>query len=301
MRFARNYARVKVPATSANLGPGFDSLGIALGIWDSLEVVATVSPTEVSVTGEGAGEVPTGDEHLVVRSIRLGLDHVGCSQANFALKCYNRIPHGKGLGSSASAIVAGLLLARGLISHPEALDDATVFTLATAQEGHPDNVAPAVFGGATAAWMDGENALMAPIPTSDDLRLTVCVPNDVLPTEKARAALPAQVPHADAAFNAGRAALLTLALGGRSEYLLAATEDRLHQGYRRDSMPVTIDTVAWLRELGLPAVVSGAGPSILVFAALDTRVRQALAEAGWAVHEPGIAGPAQLARPTTGT
>ncbi|MBN9325965.1 MAG: homoserine kinase, partial [Cellulomonas sp.] len=165
MRLAADRVHVRVPATSANLGPGFDALGVALSLHDELEVRAVGSPgATVEVSGEGAGQVPDDEKHLVVRAVRLALDHVGASQVGLHLVCHNRIPHGRGLGSSAAAVVAGILAARGLISDPDALDDDTCLALATQMEGHPDNAAPALLGGATVAWSDDSGVRAARLP-----------------------------------------------------------------------------------------------------------------------------------------
>ncbi|UFU07643.1 homoserine kinase [Ruania halotolerans] len=292
MRLVRDEVRVRVPATSANLGPGFDAFGLAHTIHDHVRVRATTGETEVRVIGEGAGEVSGGDDHLVVRALRAGLDHVGAPQAGFSLDCENAIPHGRGLGSSAAAVVAGLVAARGLISEPEALNDRVLLELATDFEGHPDNAAPALLGGATVAWMQGRNAHAARIEVDSRIALTVLVPTERLPTKRARAALPATVSHADAAFNAGRAGLLTLALTSRPDLLMAATEDRLHQTQRADAMMASIALVGRLREAGHPAVVSGAGPTVLVFDDLSHRALE-LAGLGsavqeWSVRRPSI-------------
>src|SRR4051812_37829697 len=144
MRLVRDQVRVRVPATSANLGPGLDSLGLALGVWDEIRVRAVAGPTKVEVTGEGSGDLPDGEAHLVVRAVRAGLEHAGAPQAGLELPCHNVIPHGRGMGSSAAAVVGGLLAARGLVAEPESLDDAAVLALATRIEGHPDNAAPAL-------------------------------------------------------------------------------------------------------------------------------------------------------------
>jgi homoserine kinase len=266
MRLAAEHVRVRVPATSANLGPGFDAIGVALCLYDEIEVRAVSVPdAQVEVTGEGAGDVPTGEEHLVVRAIREGLDHAGASQVGLRLTCVNRIPHGRGLGSSAGAVVAGLLAARALVAEPDALDDETLLVLATAMEGHPDNAAPALLGGVTLAWTD-EAVRAVRLPVHPDLVPVAIVPPHQLSTRTARAALPLQVPHADAAFQAGRAALLVEALGRRPDLLLPATEDRLHQQYRRTVMPDSLALVDALRRNGVAAVVSGAGPTVLALA-----------------------------------
>ena len=270
----------RTPASSANLGPGFDSLGLALALYDEVSVRALapgtgLASTQVEVTGEGAGHVPLGEDHLVVRSLRSGLAHAGAGRPDLVLTCRNAIPHGRGLGSSAAAIAIGLVLARGLLAEPERLDDDAVFALASAAEGHPDNAAAALFGGFTVAWTDpaphgpgGPGALPVPgvvrLEVDPRVQAVLCVPDAELATSKARAMLPATVPHADAAFNAGRAALLVEALTRRPEVLLAATEDRLHQQQRAPAMPLTAALVRAVRQRGGAAVVSGAGPSVLV-------------------------------------
>lgn len=267
MRIQHTRVRVQVPATSANLGPGFDALGLALDLVDDLELEATTGGVEVEVSGEGAGAVPTGEEHLVVRSLRHGLDHAGAPQVGVRLRTVNRIPHGRGLGSSAAATVAGLLLARGLLSDPEALDDEAVLQLATGIEGHPDNAAPALHGGVVLSWMEGERARAVPLRTREDaLSPLVLLPRATLSTHRARALLPAEVPHGDAAFTAARAALLVHALAADPSLLLEATEERLHQQQRGAGMPESLELLRVLRREGHPAVISGAGPSVLVLA-----------------------------------
>lgn len=266
MRLGADHVRVRVPATSANLGPGFDAFGIALGLYDELEVRALGAPgVKVEVTGEGAGQVPDDEQHLVVSSLRAALDLVGASQAGLHLVCHNRIPHGRGLGSSAGAVVAGIVAARGLIAEPYALSDDVVIDLAAQIEGHPDNAAPAVLGGATLAWRD-DRFRAIDLAVHDDLALLAVVPPNHLSTKAARGVLPATVPHTDAAFQAGRAALLVEALGRRPDLLLTATQDRLHQEYRRAVMPGSLALVDVLRANGVAAVVSGAGPTVLVLA-----------------------------------
>lgn len=266
MRLAADHIRVRVPATAGNLGPGFDALGMALGLADEVEVRAVASANvDITVEGEGAHDLPTDESHLVVRALREALDHVGASQVGLEIRAVNRIPHGRGLGSSAAAAVAGICAARGLIAEPEALCDDVVLELATRFEGHPDNAAPAIYGGATIAWQDGEGAHARSLQVSKEVETAVLIPRSVLPTKQARSVLPLKVPHADAAFNVGRAALLVHALAGSPADLLAATEDRLHQGYRADVMAAAPAMIAHLRAQGLAAVVSGAGPSVLVF------------------------------------
>ncbi|MEV7974341.1 homoserine kinase [Cellulomonas sp. NPDC089187] len=270
MRLGADRVRVRVPATSANLGPGFDTAGMALGLYDDVEVRALgVSNVIVDVMGEGADDLPDGEDHLVVRALRHALDHVGAPQTGVQLICRNRIPHGRGLGSSAAAVVAGILAARALVSEPESLDDAVALTLATELEGHPDNAAPALLGGATLAWTDGPDAHAIRVDVHPSVVPIAVVPSHRLSTSHARGVLPAQVPHGDAAWQAGRSALLVEALGRRPELLFTATGDRLHQEQRRGAMPESLALVDALRARGIPAVVSGAGPTVLVLARSD--------------------------------
>jgi homoserine kinase len=271
---------VRVPATSANLGPGFDSLGLALALYDDVEATAfddvRGSPggveVEVEVEGEGAGELDLGEAHLIVRAMRAAFDRAGAPQPKgIRLRCHNRIPHARGLGSSSAAICAGILAARALAA--PAMPDDEVFALATEMEGHPDNVAPCLSGGLTIAWTElSGTPRKLKLSPHGGVRPVVCVPRTRLSTEEARGLLPKDVPHADAAANAGRAALLIAALTQRPEsgLLLAATEDRLHQTYRAPAMPATADLVKRLRVAGVPAVVSGAGPTVLAFGTADT-------------------------------
>lgn len=257
---------VRVPATSANLGPGFDSLGLALALHDRVEARVTASGLGIAVTGEGAGDVAgAGEKHLVVRAMRAAFDDLGTGQPpGIALRCVNRIPHGRGLGSSAAAIVAGVLAARALAGASVVPGDA--LPLANQLEGHPDNVAPCLYGGLTVAWAtSGPIARAVRLEPLAGLRPVAIIASAPVPTEVARGLLPRSVSHADAARNAGRAALLVAALTQWPEALLDATEDRLHQDYRAPAMPATRDLVARLRAAGVPAVVSGAGPSVLAF------------------------------------
>ncbi|OKI68779.1 homoserine kinase [Micromonospora sp. CB01531] len=256
--------RVRVPATSANLGPGFDSLGLALGLYDDVAAEVTAGGVRVAVTGEGAGELPDGDQHLVVVAMRATFDVLGTQPPGLALECVNRIPQARGLGSSSAAIVAGVLLARALADDGAALlDDVAALRLAAEIEGHPDNVAPCLLGGFTVAWTEPAGARAVSLPVAEGVRPTVFVPGERGLTAVARAALPATVPHADAALTAGRAALLVHALTTDPALLLPGTVDRLHQDYRAEEMPGTAALVVALREADVAAVVSGAGPTVL--------------------------------------
>ncbi|WP_433007293.1 homoserine kinase [Kribbella sp. CA-294648] len=254
--------RVRVPATSANLGPGFDAFGLALTRYDELTVIPGGSGVTVEVTGPGEGEVPLDESHLVVRSIRAGLESLGASVPGFTLRCDNRIPHGRGLGSSSAAIVGGIAAAYGLTGTP--LDRDAVLALANQIEGHPDNVAASALGGFTIAWTEGETGRAIRLEPLAGLSVVAYVPATRVLTKEARGLLPDGVPHGDAAANAGRAALLVAALTARPELLMVATEDRLHQEYREPAMPESLALVHKLRGSGLPAVVSGAGPTVLV-------------------------------------
>lgn len=260
---------VHVPATSANLGPGFDTLGIALAYGDDLVVDTTdTTGVVVSVAGVGAGEVPTDESNLVARSAAHVFTQLGRTMPGIHIAAHNRIPHGRGMGSSGSAIVAGVMIAAGLLAHdptdPLRLSDAQLLGFATELEGHPDNVAPALFGGLTIAWTTAAGPQFKQLMVHRGVAPLVLVPDFTMSTELARSLQPEHVPHADAVFNVSRSALLVAALTQSPELLFEATEDRLHQNYRGEAMPATRDLIARLREAGHPAVVSGAGPSILV-------------------------------------
>ncbi|MFF0657040.1 MULTISPECIES: homoserine kinase [Micromonospora] len=262
--FTPGPVRVRVPATSANLGPGFDALGLALGRHDDVTAEVTDGGVRVSVTGEGAGELPPDERHLIVTAMRAAFDVLGAQPAGLALECVNRIPQARGLGSSSAAIVAGVLAARALVADGDRrMDDDAALRLAAELEGHPDNVAPCLLGGFTIAWTEPGGARAVSLPVAPAVCPTVFVPAERGLTSVARAALPATVPHADAAFNAGRAALLVHALTADPALLLPATVDRLHQDQRAPGMPATAALVAALRAADVAAVVSGAGPTVL--------------------------------------
>ncbi|GAB2472688.1 homoserine kinase [Xylanimonas ulmi] len=296
MQFGADHVVVRVPATSANLGPGFDALGLALALYDELEVrIVASDDVVVEVYGEGAGQVPTDEEHLVVRALRHTLDAVGMPQTGLRMRCSNLIPHGRGLGSSAAAVVAGVIAARALLADPRVLDSRAVLGIATQFEGHPDNAAPAIMGGATVAWQDADGPRAVGLDVDPSVVATVLVPDARLATSRARAVLPEAVPHADAAFNAGRAALLVEALARRPELLWEATEDRLHQQYRAGVMAASSELLRALRAEGFAATVSGAGPTVLVLTPKDDvrALDQVLAGlvdglAGWRVLRPGV-------------
>jgi homoserine kinase len=293
---------VRPPATSANLGPGFDAFGLALELRDEVVVEVSAQPgLLVEIDGEGAGEVPLDERHLIVRSLRVGFEALGGQPPGLRVSCRNRIPHGRGLGSSSAAICAGLVAARDLVEGgASVLDDETLLHLANRIEGHPDNVAPALRGGLTVAWTEhgtGPSGYIAGrqeaeaeksserqpryirafalrLDPAAEIGAVAFVPPNRLATEVARGLLPETVPHRDAAFNAGRAGLLTAALTApglslhhRAELLYAATCDRLHQDYRAAAMPESAALIRRLRADGVAAFVSGAGPTVLALTA----------------------------------
>ncbi|HET6482868.1 MAG TPA: homoserine kinase [Actinoplanes sp.] len=294
LTFAGDPVSVSTPATSANLGPGFDALGLALTLYDDLTARVTESGHTVSVTGEGAGELPGDESHLVLRAMLATFDELGERPPGLAVECVNRIPQARGLGSSSAAIVGGVQLARGLVAGGlHLIDDEAALRIAARIEGHPDNVAPCLLGGFTIAWSEGLGSRAVRLSVSRRVRPTVFVPAERGYTASARAALPSDVPHVDASFNAGRAALLTHALTSAPELLLAATEDRLHQGYRAEAMPGTASLVASLRSVGVAAVVSGAGPSVLALTEVPADFHPGTA---WRIESLGVDGGGALVK-----
>jgi homoserine kinase len=261
---------VTAPATSANLGPGFDCLGLALSLHDTVLARVTESGVDVQVTGVGGDRAWRPEQHLVIRAMRAGFGATGGQPPGIAISCRNEVPQGFGLGSSAAAIVAGLLAARALAATSAAapvpadlLPDADLLRLACEIEGHPDNVAACLAGGLTIAFATATGLDVARLTPLAALAPVVCVPEIPVATTTARKALPPRVPHADAAANSARTALLIAALTGRPDLLLSGTEDFLHQRYRAAAMPGTAALVTELRAAGIAAVVSGAGPSVL--------------------------------------
>lgn len=278
-RLAGRRVHVKVPATTANLGPGFDTLGLALSVYDELEVAVREAPgATVRVEGVGQGEVPTDASNLIVRSIQHTFDAYGVEMPGLDLIARNVIPHGRGMGSSGAAIVGGIMAAKGLLEGIVEIDSDGLLARATELEGHPDNVAPALFGGLTIAWMTPAGPQHKRLTVHRGVSLLVCVPESTtMSTALARSLQPESVPHEDAIFNVSRSALLIAALIQSPELLFAATEDKLHQNYRASAMPETDALIQVLRGHGFAAVVSGAGPSILVLCG-DPAQRLAAAE-----------------------
>ena len=294
MAWTEAVVRVRVPATSANLGPGFDALGLALTLHDDVDAWVCESGLSIEISGEGADLAGAGEEHLVVRAMRAAFAVTGSQPPGIGLRCTNRIPHGRGLGSSAAAIVAGILAARALAEAGAGeLPGDALLGLATGLEGHPDNVAACLGGGLTIAWtVDGHPRMvrLEPLPS---IKPVVCVAPAPVRTEVARGLLPDLVPHRDAAANAGRSALLVAALTqlpAGAAALFDATRDWLHQEYRAAAMPETDGLVRRLRDGGIPAVVSGAGPSVLALLTGHERsdYRHQLDSLGSIVRETGI-------------
>lgn len=256
--------RVRVPATTANVGSGFDCVGIALDSYDELEleVLDDAGVLRVEVDGEGAADVPDDETHLVVGSLLAGLAEWGGDRPGMALRCHNRIPHSRGLGSSASAIVAGLAFAWGIARPGEELDRDELTRVSSRIEGHPDNAGAAVWGGAILAWFARDEVELVNLQVPSGIATRVWVPSYEVRTAGARSVLPEDVPRRDAVAQAIAAAALPLALERRPDLLLAATEDRLHQSYRAELMRPSYDLVLALRALGVPAAISGAGPTV---------------------------------------
>lgn len=290
---------VRVPASTANLGPGFDCLGMALGIYDEIVVRTTDSGLEIRVEGEGADDVPWGPTHLVVRAIERGLESLGVWADGLDVVCRNVIPHSRGLGSSASAVVGGLAAGAGLAAKFDQrlrLDGDRLVQLAAEFEGHPDNAAASVLGGIVVSWTetppDQTRAYRAVrLTPAAALRPVVLIPQERSSTAHTRGLLPEQVPHGDAAFNVSRAALAVVALTERPDLLMPATADRLHQAQRAPALPLTTAWIERLRTAGIAATVSGAGPTILALATgeFPADLRKQAEEDGLRVIEPGIA------------
>jgi homoserine kinase len=267
--FKASQIEVQVPATSANLGPGFDSFGLALGMHDRYIAMIVDEPgLDIEVMGEGAGEVPLTDKNLLVKAMYKGFEFLGGKPKGISIRALNVIPHRRGLGSSASAIVGGLSLARALVlTGSDKMSDEKLLQLATEMEGHPDNVAAALYGGAVVAWQEiqhGKSVAQA-ISLSVDTRIRAVAftPANSVATSKARKMLPESIPHSDATKNSAHTALLVHALTLRPDLLYRATEDFLHQSYRSEAMPTSFALLSKLRAAGVAACISGAGPTVL--------------------------------------
>ena len=293
-----------VAASSANLGPGFDSLGLALALYDEISAETTSGTTFVDVDGEGEGQVPEGPDNLVAVAIRRGLAAAGVEAAGLKVHCRNTIPHSRGLGSSAAAVVGGLAVANALVaqSDRQPLSAEQLIQIAGEFEGHPDNASASVLGGAVVSWSEaapGDSGsapgyFAAPLRLHPDIRIFPGIPDVRSSTAETRVLLPEQVSHEAARFNVSRAALLVLALTERPDLLMAATEDQLHQPQRAPAMPASGEYLQLLRRHGVAAVLSGAGPSVLAFtngADLPAVAAEFGREHGFAVREVGVGEP----------
>ena len=289
--FKANPIQVQVPATSANLGPGFDSFGLAFGMYDRyVAQILDEGGLDIDVTGEGSDVVPRTDKNLLVKAINKGFDYLGGRPKGLAVRALNVVPHGRGLGSSASAIIGGLVLARSLVlTGSDKMSDEVLLNLATEMEGHPDNVAAALFGGATIAWQDlvkGKSVAHAVhLPVDPRIKVMAFIPASPLATSKARKMLPESISFADAQRNTTNAALMTQALTIRPDLLFTATEDFLHQSYRQEAMPSSFALMTKLRAAGIAAFISGAGPTVLALHTEGDDETTQLARAGGAKFE----------------
>src|ERR687891_1658053 len=258
--------RVRAPATSANLGPAFDAVGLALDWWDELE--ATPAPADaIQVSGEQAELLPTGPDNLVAVAMRRLAAEAGRGLPPLHLSVVKGFPLGRGVGSGAAAVVLGLVAARRLVA--PGLPDAELLALACELEGHPDNATPCLHGGATLSWVEDGRPRWRAVPVHPDLVALALVAPEPMATSEARRLLPERVPFAVAAHTGGRAAMLPLALAGDAELLLPATEDLLHQPERLARLPDAARLLEALRGRGHAAFVSGAGPSLLVLCPRD--------------------------------
>ncbi|AGF72210.1 homoserine kinase [Corynebacterium halotolerans] len=291
-------ATVSVPGSSANLGPGFDTLGLALGIWDTVEVEVTDAGLEIEVYGEGEGELPLDGSHLVVKAIRSGLTAANVEAPGLRVVCTNAIPQSRGLGSSAAAAVAGVVAANALADSP--LTGEQIVQLSSAFEGHPDNAAASVLGSAVVSWttvpVDGRSQpsyQAVQLPVHPEIRATALVPDFHASTQAVRRVLPDHVTHVDARFNVSRTAVMTVALQNHPELLWEGTRDRLHQTYRAEVLPVTAEWINRLRNRGYAAYLSGAGPTVMVLSTepIDERILDQAREDNLRVLELEVAGP----------
>lgn len=296
--------RVLVPASSANLGPGFDSMGLALAVYDELIAMATEDEgVLIEIAGEGADDLPRDENHLVVQAMNAAFDAMGQRPTGFVLRCRNAIPHGKGLGSSAAAVIGGMVLARAMIDGAD-FDDDALLRAAVAFESHPDNLSAALHGGFTVAWLDETGAPGAVRLDPDSrVRVIVAVPVDQLPTTRAREALPETIDYASATHNLARSGLLVHAMTAEPTLLWEATSDRLHQRARAGVYPQSVALVDALRSAGLPAAISGAGPAVIVLTddpQAAPRVEDIASAAGnsqWSCREIPVSHPGAIERP----
>lgn len=258
--------RVIVPATTANLGPGFDTMGLALDMFTEVIMEAGGEGIRITSEGEGSEELSSSEDNLIYKCAKKLFDSVEYEPKGLSLRIINGIPLSRGLGSSASAIIAGLLAAREISAAN--ISDYELLKMATEVEGHPDNVAPALFGGFVLSRMEGKEIIYRKIDVDDKLLAVVAIPEFELPTEKSRAILPRTVSREDAIFNIGNASLLVYSLLMKDYSLLRkAMNDRLHEPYRIPLVPGLEEVKR--RALGagaFSAALSGAGPTVIAFA-----------------------------------
>jgi homoserine kinase len=284
---------VEVPATAANLGPGFDCFGLALDWRERVNLAVIEQGYQIEVSGEGAAELPRDESHLIIRSALVGLADLGRRAPGLWLGCRNTIPQGRGLGSSSAAIVAGLVAAAGL-AQVEVRPD-WLLGHANAIEGHPDNVAAAIYGGFVLAYEGRSGVRVAEGRVDPSIGAALFIPRTSVATEAARGLLPEAVPHVDAAANSGRAALLVHAMASEPELLYDATHDWLHQGYREAAMPRSYELMTSLRGQGFAAMISGAGPSVLVLGSrTDLAALEDQQAAGFSLRLSGIGSAASI-------
>ena len=290
-------ATSSVAASSANLGPGFDSLALALSLYDEILVETTEAGLNIEVEGEGAGQVPLDSTHLVVRAIQHGLRAVGVTVAGLNVHCRNNIPHSRGLGSSAAAVVGGLAAVNGLVTQAglRPLAEAELIQRASEFEGHPDNASAAVLGGGVVSWTStgatGPRYAAAPLRIHPDIHLFPAIPEQRSLTAETRVLLPRSVSHGDARFNVSRAALMVVALTERPDLLMEATEDVLHQPHRAIAMRASAEYLQVLRRCKVAAVLSGAGPAVLALSTHSELPAEALefgAANGFTVSEMSV-------------
>lgn len=289
--------QIRIPATTANLGPGFDCLGIALDIFNEL-TVAPAQSLSITVQGEGAGQISQRQDNLVYRAMATVFTKLGKPVPELSLNCLNRIPLARGLGSSAAAVAGGLVAANELLGKPLNPDD--LLQLGAGMEGHADNIAPALFGGCQLVYREGDRYNHVPVPLPLGLKAVLFIPDFAMSTAKARNILPARLTRADAVFNLSRVSLLTLAFTtGKLEYLKIATQDRLHQPARQSMFPAMENIFKSALEAGaLGIFLSGAGSTILAFTegeSLSGGIGKAMQDAA---TKAGVNGRVQVARPS---
>lgn len=298
-------ANAVVAASSANLGPGFDSLGLALSLYDEISVETTTSGLVVEVEGEGAGQVPLGEEHLVVRAIQRGLTACDVAVPGMVVRCRNAIPHSRGLGSSAAAAVGGLAVVNGLVAQANIpmLTDHQLIQISSEFEGHSDNAAASVLGGGVVSWIEADiqplSFAAVPLRLHPDIKLFPAIPEVRSSTAETRILLPDQVSHADARFNVSRTALLVVALTERPDLLMTATQDVLHQPQRASAMPASAEFMRLLRSHGIAAVLSGAGPAVIALTTrseLPTEAHEYAAAHGFTVGAMAVGDPVRWGR-----